>query len=795
MKVLHLKVRRDLRRLGLQALTVALLVASGVGLLVSAWSSYETLRRARDLFYASARLGDSFADLKRAPRDLIARVRRIPEIIEVDDRVVLYGRIYVSQGIGFSSAAAMARLISLPRGGQPPLNQVHIRQGRLPRESRTGTNRIEVLVHESFAKAHALQPGAVLRAVVEGRQEDLQVVGVGISPDTVYALSGRTPFPDDKRFGIFWVPRQKLEVWGGLTGGLKDSFNHLSVSHSTTPQVQQLVQQRLSALLRPYGARSVVPRSRQLSNLFVEDEIRQQRISAVIYPVIFLAVAAFLIHVATSRWVELQRGQIATLKSLGYSHWEVTRHLLELVLWILLGGTFLGLLLGTGLGRLLAWSYQQFFRFPSLEYYPSALGFLLGVAAGILPGVLGSVGSLRALFRLQPAQALRPLSPPEFRGSAKGARLSIPLRMVWRNLFLRRSRLIMAVIGIGAGVSIVVLSGSWRDILDHLIEVQFSRAEREDMMAFLVEPRPLSVIDEVRNIPGVLSVEGYRFSPAKLRFRQSERDVAVLGWSEQGQHRQRLGLSLNEEPLIESGILLPSSLARLWGARPGDEVVIEFQEGDMPIVVERIVGISESRMGNSIIFPMRRLSKILEELPKVSMLTLQADPERWLSIQKELEQMPGVGGAAIKRWRLEGFKQTVGKIIRVSTLVLGGFALLIAGGVVFNLVRVSFSERSWEMASLRVLGFSEVEVFGVLAREVIFEVTAALVPGFVLGYFWVWLSRYWIHTEAFSFPVLVEPSTYGGGALTAGVALVLGLASCWSKSRKLSAISALQARE
>jgi putative ABC transport system permease protein len=782
-RTLHRKARRDLRRLGLQAVTVALLVASGVGLLVAAWSSYEALKRAKDSFYSDARFADSFADLKRAPRQVLPRIRRLPGVIEIDDRVVLYGRVYQNESV------AMAKLVSLPDSVQPPLNRVHLRMGRLPRVKRNSKNEIEVLVHEAFAKAHGLGFGATLRAVSEGKEERFQVVGIGISPDSVYALSGRSPFPDDKRFGIFWVARNHLEEWGGL----KDSFNHLAIRHDPTRSKE--IQNRLEHLLRSYGARSVTPRSRQISNLFVEDEIHEQRVSAVIYPTIFLSVAAFLIHIASARWVELQRLQIATLKSLGYSHLRLSLHLLEVILWILFFGTIVGILMGMGVGRIMAWSYQQFFRFPDFDYHPSPLGLALGAASGLVPGLLGSAASLRSLFKLQPAEAMRPPSPVDYRGGRWRGPASIPVRMVWRNLFVRKWRLLIAVSGISCGISIVVLSGAWRDILRSLLETQFFRVEREDVSAFLVEARPLSSLQELRTIPGVLSLEGYRFVPARLRFRQNEREVPVMGWAPHSQHRRRLGVSEREEPLPSSGILMPKSLADLWGVSRGDWVRLEIQAGKMPELALRVEGFSETRMGNLISLPHDRLAKLLDETPSVSLLTLKVDSNLWESVQKRVEEFPGVAGAAVKNWRLQGFQQTIGKIIRISTWILSIFAFLIAGGVVFNLVRVSFSERSWEMASLRVLGFSEWAVLKVLALEVSFEVAASLIPGFLLGVGWVYLSQFWIHTEAFKFPVIVERATFGIATLLALGALLMGVYSCWRRTRALSPIAALQAPE
>ena len=78
--VLARKARRDLLALGVQGVSVSLLVGCGVALLVASWSSYESLKRARDSFYSTHSFADWFVDLKRAPRDALARIRRIPQV-------------------------------------------------------------------------------------------------------------------------------------------------------------------------------------------------------------------------------------------------------------------------------------------------------------------------------------------------------------------------------------------------------------------------------------------------------------------------------------------------------------------------------------------------------------------------------------------------------------------------------------------------------------------------------------------------------------------------------------------
>jgi putative ABC transport system permease protein len=341
----------------------------------------------------------------------------------------------------------------------------------------------------------------------------------------------------------------------------------------------------------------------------------------------------------------------------------------------------------------------------------------------------------------------------------------------------------------------MVLSGAWQDFLDELIGRQFWRRERVDAALFLVHPRPESVLARFSRIPGVHSAQGQRVAPALVRFRQSEREVALVGVPAPTAVQKGTRLRHRDWVAPSTGVDLPSPLARVLGAAVGDEIEITLLEGKGTRWQERVAGISNEPVGTLIPLAASKLSQALDEPDLVNLVTLEADSTRWKEIEARLDEYPEVAGAGLKRDRLASFNRTVGRIVKISTLVLGIFSLLIATGVVFNLVRVSFSERSWEMASLRVLGLSDGSVFSILGAETAVQVGLALIPGAIAGWFWIYWSSRWIHSEAMEFPVIVDPSTYGMAGGVAILALALSLLSCWRKLLRLSPVSALKARE
>ena len=119
----------------------------------------------------------------------------------------------------------------------------------------------------------------------------------------------------------------------------------------------------LSRLLAPYGGRDARGREDQSSHAMLDNEIKEQRVMGTLLPAIFLAVAAFLLHVVLSRLVATQREQIAALKALGYANAAIAVHYLKLVAVIVVVGLALGVALGNWLGTMLTGLYAEFFFF------------------------------------------------------------------------------------------------------------------------------------------------------------------------------------------------------------------------------------------------------------------------------------------------------------------------------------------------------------------------------------------------------------------------------------------------
>ncbi len=361
---LNRKLLRDLAAMRAQALAIAMVVAAGVAMYVMYLSNFASLQQTRATYYSRHRFADVFAVMKRAPERVAAEIAALPGVSALETRVVANVTLDLAQ----LEEPASGRLISIPADRRPRVNDLFLRRGRWIEPGR----RDEVLASEGFVSAHGLNPGDQVAAVINGRLRRLTIVGVALSPEYVYTIRPGELVPDDKRFGIFWMDRRALGAAFDMEGGFNDVV--LTLAPGTPPDATIA---SLDRLLEPYGGLGAIPRALQLSHWTVENELAQLQSFGFMLPLVFLMVAAFILNVALTRALALQRPQIAALKALGYANAAIGWHYLKLALAIGLVGVAIGIAGGAWLGRTIIDLYNKFFRFPEL---------LFGVPVSVITG-------------------------------------------------------------------------------------------------------------------------------------------------------------------------------------------------------------------------------------------------------------------------------------------------------------------------------------------------------------------------------------------------------------------------
>lgn len=773
MSVLERKLARDLWRLKGQVATIALVLACGIMAMLMMRSAYQSLLAARDAYYAQYRFGDVFARLERAPDAVAARLAEIPGVM------VAYPRIVEDVMVPMPDEPdpITGRIVSLPDDGAPPLNALYLRAGRLPT-----ANAREAVVIEGFVKAHGLAIGDRIPAVIEGRLRHIEIVGIALSPEYVLAMSGREPMPDNRRFVVMWMARSGIAPAFQMEGAFNDVV--LQLEHGASlPGVLDAVDRELA----PYGGYHAIARDKQLSNMALQSELDQLRTLAILIPVVFLAVAAFLVNVVVSRLVFLERTQIAVLKALGYTDRRIALHYLGLIAAIAgIGGT-IGVGTGLWFGRWMTDLYADFYHFPTRLHHvsPALVLVTLGIALG--SAVLGALGAVRRVTRMQPAQAMRPPAPLVYRRSlAERLRLARFLgpaaMMVVREVERRPLRFAMSTAGIAMGVGIFLFGRFAWDSFDKLMSDDFLRAHREDLTVMLAHARPETAVYDLDAIPGVLVAEGERIVPARVRHGTAWRDITIHGMPADGVLRTLLDRGETPVPLPAQGVIVSKALADRLGARVGEDLEAEILEGEWVTRPLPIVGVIEEPFGLQAYARADWLAGWLREQPRVSAVLLAVDPARLADVRARLKEMPAVLGVTSTQRTIDNYRAQTGRSMLFFTIVLTISAAAIATGVVYNNARIALSLRSRDLATLRVLGFTRHEVAMILLGEIGAQVLLGVPLGLVIGRWGAGQFALAMETEWMRLPVYIAAATY---ATAAAIALVSGIASAFLVRRQL----------
>ncbi len=787
LSALDRKLFRDLWHMRGQVVTVALIVASGIATYVTMRGAYESVERAQQQQYARFHFADVFAQLKRAPNSLATEIESIPGVAVVQTRVV----VEVNLDIPGLNEPAVGRLISIPERSPPMLNDLFLRRGRYIEAGRPD----EILVSEAFSSANGLGISSSISAVINGRWERLRIVGIALSPEYVYEIRGAEVFPDNKRFGVLWMSREALGPLFNMEGG----FNDISLTLAPGANEAEVIG-RLDKILEPYGGLGAYGRADQISHRFLTDEIAQDRITGIFVPSIFLGIAAFLIHVVLSRLVSTQRNNIGLLKAFGYSDAAVGIHYLKLALVAVMVGTFIGLPLGIWLGRGLARMYQNFFRFPELKFVAGTGLILWSITISGLAACLGALLSLRTVVALPPAEAMRPESPPQFReGIAERlgfARLvSISTRMILRNLERRPWKAFLTVVGMSFAVAILIVGFYFFDAIDYLVQVQFRTAQRDDITISLVDPHGEQASYDIKHLTGVLHSETFRIVPARLRFGHRSQRIPLLGLEANADLRRVVGQNLDIARIPPDGLLLTSKLAQGLGVRPGDNITVEILEGERPSRQIAVSATVDEMIGLSAYMDIAALNRMLHEGPSISGAYLSVDAEKLGALYSELKRTPAVAGVAVRQAMIESFYRTIAESLRISTAALNLFASIIAIGMVYNGARVALSERGHELASLRVLGFSQREISFMLLGEQAILVLASIPFGFLIGYGFCAVLTKAMQTDLYRMPLVVNAKTYVIATLIVGLASVGTGALLYRRLSGLDLVAVLKTRE
>ncbi|MBD3665421.1 ABC transporter permease [Sulfitobacter aestuariivivens] len=787
MQAIDRKLLRDFKRLWIQAVAIALVLACGVAIMLTSVGMYNALSETRAAYYERNRFADVFAITTRAPRSLLPEIAHIDGVLGIEARIS--GEAILD--IPGRNRTAVGHILSYPETADPVLNVPLLVSGRFPDPLSSG----EAVVNAPFANANVLTEGDSFSANLRGRKRELTIVGTVLSPEFIYTIGPGAMMPDNSAFGVIWMPERAAAAAYDMTG----AFNNISLSLAAGAQTPPVID-ALDTLLEPFGGLGAYDRTTHQSDAFLDAEINQLKGMAAILPPIFFGISAFLVSMVMGRIISLERSEIGLLKAIGYSNTEICLHYLMLAGLIAVVGVGVGWLAGTWLARDTAAQYAEFFNFPYVIFRVSYWVYAASGLAGLLTTSLGAAHAALKAAKLAPAIAMQPPAPPRFKRSIIDeamARMQLAQStvMIFRSLLRWPLRSFLTSLGLAFAVASVIAATFINDALDEIVDLAFYQTNRQDAMLLFASDVPETAVEDVRHLPGVLQAESQQFHAAILRHGHLSKRAAVES-RRPGNDLSRVldaeGRLLDVPP---GGLVLSERLAGHLEVQAGDSIEVEFLSGRRETFLLPVTALVELHFGLGAYMDFETMNAMFRQAPRVSTVNVTLDESQTEALHAAIKKTPRITGIVEMNENRRSFQDTIEQNIVVMNTIYIGIAVLITVGVTYNAARIQLSERARELASLRILGFGRGEVSYILMGEMMLIALIAQPFGWLIG---AWIAQ--LMTNAFSsdlyaIPLVLKPATFTVASLVVLTAAFVSVMIVRRRLDGLDLVAVMKTRE
>ena len=473
------------------------------------------------------------------------------------------------------------------------------------------------------------------------------------------------------------------------------------------------------------------------------DSINSMNNIATLFPIIFYLVAILISSTSMSRMVEEERGDIGTLKALGYSNLRIiNKYIAYSLLSTVLGG-IIGMFIGFILIPTVVWeNYSIIYYLP--EFYPK-LRFSYGILGTVIAVICITGSTVHSAYKElkdEPSSLMRPKAPKMGKKVILEKipfiwkRLNFSSKTTVRNVFRYKKRALMTIIGISGCTALILAGFGLRDSIKDIAEYQYGRVfeydlvvslnkEDEELVNLVKDSDIVESVSLTDSLSGSISAEGIKRDTSIIVVENTEdfKNVANLRDIDSG----------NIIDLSNEGVLISDKLASLLEIEKGENITLT--DSDNNEFEYKVLGIVENYIGHYVY-----INKDLYESKEndFNINTLFIKYKEGNNDNEAFEEMllddNSVTSITVVENSLEHVRDLLKSLDLVVMILIISSALL-AFVVLYNLANVNISERVREIATLKVLGFYDKEVDNYINRESIILTCIGIVIGLIAGVF------------------------------------------------------------
>ncbi len=524
-----------------------------------------------------------------------------------------------------------------------------------------------------------------------------------------------------------------------------------------------------------------------------------------VFPVFFFLVAALVATTTMTRMVDENRLQMGTLKALGYSNAKIAGKYLFYALSASVLGSIAGMAVGFVVFPLIIWyAYQMIFSLPTftLHFYPGMAAASVAISAAVIG--LATWSACRASLKEKTAALLLPRAPVAGKRifleyiTPLWQHMSFSQKTTARNLFRYKKRFFMTVLGVAGCTALLLIGFGIQDSILPIVSKQSTELTHNDMTIALSDEKALTteqgLVDALDGSSAVTSWGAFYTKSVSIYNEAGESaDVSVVGAEDDARMTEyftfRTRAGHDAIPFDDSSVILTEKTALNLGVQAGDTIYVEAADGSrVPLT---LTGIAENYMFTRLYVSNTQLRTLLGGEPAWNTVygrtgcTTEAE---YNALRTKLLGCSYVSSVSFTEDTTSMFGSLIGSLNYVVILVIVCAAAL-AAVVLYNLISVNLAERKKELATIKVLGFYDKEVYRYIFREIELLALIGSGVGLALG---VPLHKFIILTvemDQLMFIRTIAPRSY---LLAVALTMLFTFVVCFAMRRHVRRISMVE---
>ena len=764
MKRLSKKRLRDIKQNKMQFFNIFIMVFLGVFVFAGIHAYMDGMEKSADKYYKDNNFQDIWLSGENFSTEDLEKVKNTENVKDAERMLTIKTELENKDGVTLDTNFIESNNIS----------KMYVVDGEEFSKDKKG-----VWFDSYLAKNLDLKVGDEITVTYQNMKITEKIVGLVNTPDHVYFVKDDTEiFPTHKNYGYMYLSINELPQ------GMAQIFNQIIVDVDNTDKTQE-TKANLENNIK--SAIAVTDRESSVSYKGYNSEIEEGTTYSGVFTFLFLFIAVLSVTTTMNRFVKKQRTQIGTLKALGFKNRKIINHYVGYGFIISLVASVVGLLAGKyGLGTFFLNMEMSYFEVPVYNTVLIPVVYILAITVVALITLVTYL-SCRSILKESAVEALRIEMPKvkstKFDLTTKGIfkKASISTRWNLRDVGRNKGRSLMAIVGITGCTMLMLCAFGMMDTMKSYLSWEF---------------------DKISNFEYKLSLSNNYTDDQFVKIKEKYGNETSESFGieiKNGNKKETNTLTVNDAPnklkytnhnkeymdLKDDGIYITEKLSEKYGLKVGDEITWHIF-GDDNWYTCKIAGLNRDPQNQQL----NMTRKYYESLG----LTYKADTvytDENLSNAKTIDGVDTIQSIATLKQGMESMLETTETMVVLLIVV----SAILGFVIIYNLGILSFTEKQYQFATLKVLGFKEKQIKKIFVKQNLWLTVAGIVIGLPLGF---WMLDYIFKSalgENYDFNAYINLVSYLYATVGSLVVSVVVNKVLSRKVKKIDMVSSLKGNE